>query len=164
MCLILHAALQAIQLWWNFYIKIFCTRYFVILILCLLFFFFVCYRTEKIDKVIRQWEGSFFKGNPKLRKKSVSLRFDLHMAVADEGCSQTKQDSLPNVEVRLVMRRSRSIPTFAQWCHNATTPQLWHHLAITSQLWPHNATALISISRQLIKANHFSNVIKLLPF
>ncbi|XP_077082228.1 keratin-like protein KRT222 [Siphateles boraxobius] len=70
--------------------------------------------TEKIDKVIRQWEGSFFKGNPKLRKKSVSLRFDLHMAVADDGCSQIKQDSLPNVEVRLVMRRSRSIPTFAQ--------------------------------------------------
>lgn len=70
--------------------------------------------TEKIDKVIRQWEGSFFKGNPKLRKKSVSLRFDLHMAVADEGCSQTKQNSLPNVEVRLVMKRSRSIPTFAQ--------------------------------------------------
>ncbi|XP_056615748.1 keratin-like protein KRT222 isoform X2 [Triplophysa dalaica] len=70
--------------------------------------------TEKIDKVIRQWEGSFFQGNPKLRKKSVSLRFDLHMAVADEGCGQTKQDSLPNVEVRLVMKRSRSIPTFAQ--------------------------------------------------
>lgn len=113
----------------------------------------MCYRTEKIDKVIRQWEGSFFKGNPKLRKKSVSLRFDLHMAVADEGCSQTKQDSLPNVEVRLVMRRSRSIPTFAQWCHNATTPQLWHHHATTSQLWP-----------RLIKANHFNNVIKLLPF
>ncbi|XP_059399691.1 keratin, type I cytoskeletal 19-like [Carassius carassius] len=78
--------------------------------------------TEKIDKAIRQWEGSFFKGNPKLRKKSVSLRFNLHMAVADEGCSQIKQDSLPNVEVRLVMRRSRSIPTFAQ-C-NATTSQL----------------------------------------
>uniref|UniRef100_A0A673HIA1 Keratin 222 n=1 Tax=Sinocyclocheilus rhinocerous TaxID=307959 RepID=A0A673HIA1_9TELE len=78
--------------------------------------------TEKIDKVIRQWEGSFFKGNPKLRKKSVSLRFNLHMAVADEGCSQIKQDSLPNVEVRLVMRRSRSIPTFAP-C-NATTSQL----------------------------------------
>ncbi|KAA0712054.1 Keratin-like protein KRT222 [Triplophysa tibetana] len=54
--------------------------------------------TESIDKVIRQWEGSFFQGNPKLRKKSVSLRFDLHMAVADEGCGQTKQDSLPNVE------------------------------------------------------------------
>ncbi|XP_057182351.1 keratin, type I cytoskeletal 19 isoform X2 [Triplophysa rosa] len=70
--------------------------------------------TEKIDKVIRQWEGSFFQGNPKLRKKSVSLRFDLHMAVADEGCGQTKRDSLPNVEVRLVMKRSRSIPTFAQ--------------------------------------------------
>ncbi|XP_059425250.1 keratin, type I cytoskeletal 19-like isoform X2 [Carassius carassius] len=80
--------------------------------------------TEKIDKVIRQWEGSFFKGNPKLRKKSVSLRFDLHMAVADEGCSQTKQDSLPNVEVRLVMKRSRSIPTFAQSCHDANTSQL----------------------------------------
>ncbi|XP_041958903.1 keratin-like protein KRT222 isoform X1 [Alosa sapidissima] len=70
--------------------------------------------TEKIDKVIKQWEGSFFQGNPKLRKKSVSLRFDLHMAVTDEGCSQTKQDSLPDVEVRLVMRRSRSIPAIAQ--------------------------------------------------
>lgn len=67
--------------------------------------------TEKIDKVIKQWEGSFFRGNPKLRKKSVSLRFDLHMAAADEGCSQTKQDSLPDVEVRLIMKRSRSIPT-----------------------------------------------------
>ncbi|XP_072526967.1 LOW QUALITY PROTEIN: uncharacterized protein krt222 [Salminus brasiliensis] len=70
--------------------------------------------TEKIDKVIKQWEGSFFKGNPKLRKKSVSLRFDLHMAVADEGCAQTKQDSLPDVEVRLVMKRSRSIPSITQ--------------------------------------------------
>ncbi|CAN9510028.1 unnamed protein product [Ophioblennius macclurei] len=67
--------------------------------------------TEKIDKVIKQWEGSFFRGNPKLRKKSVSLRFDLHMATADEGCAQTKQDSLPDVEVRLIMKRSRSIPT-----------------------------------------------------
>ncbi|XP_068558337.1 keratin, type I cytoskeletal 18-A [Cebidichthys violaceus] len=70
--------------------------------------------TEKIDKVIKQWEGSFFRGNPKLRKKSVSLRFDLHMAAADEGCSQTKQDSLPDVEVRLIMKRSRSIPTITQ--------------------------------------------------
>ncbi|XP_066510023.1 keratin-like protein KRT222 [Hoplias malabaricus] len=70
--------------------------------------------TEKIDKVIKQWEGSFFKGNPKLRKKSVSLRFDLHMAVADEGCGQIKQDTLPDVEVRLVMKRSRSIPTITQ--------------------------------------------------
>ncbi|XP_064820501.1 keratin, type I cytoskeletal 18-A-like [Oncorhynchus masou masou] len=69
--------------------------------------------TDRIDKVIKQWEGSFFKGNPKLRKKSVSLRFDLHMAAADEGCAQTKQDSLPDVEVRLVMKRSRSIPTIA---------------------------------------------------
>lgn len=71
----------------------------------------LAFRTEKIDKVIKQWEGSFFRGNPKLRKKSVSLRFDLHMAAADEGCAQTKQDSLPDVEVRLIMKRSRSIPT-----------------------------------------------------
>ncbi|XP_020568476.1 keratin-like protein KRT222 isoform X1 [Oryzias latipes] len=70
--------------------------------------------TEKVDMVIRQWEGSFFRGNPKLRKKSVSLRFDLHMAAADEGCAQTKQDSLPDVEVRLVMKRSRSISTITQ--------------------------------------------------
>lgn len=72
------------------------------------------FRTEKIDKVIKQWEGSFFRGNPKLRKKSVSLRFDLHMAAADEGCAQTKQDSLPDVEVCLIMKRSRSIPTITQ--------------------------------------------------
>ncbi|XP_021168739.2 keratin, type I cytoskeletal 18-A isoform X1 [Fundulus heteroclitus] len=70
--------------------------------------------TEKIDKVIKEWEGSFFRGNPKLRKKSVSLRFDLHMATADEGCAQTKQDSLPDVEVRLIMKRSRSISTITQ--------------------------------------------------
>ncbi|XP_026215975.1 keratin-like protein KRT222 isoform X2 [Anabas testudineus] len=70
--------------------------------------------TEKIDKVIKQWEGSFFRGNPKLRKKSVSLRFDLHMAAADEGCAQTKQDSLPDVEVCLIMKRSRSIPSITQ--------------------------------------------------
>lgn len=71
-------------------------------------------RTENIDKVIKQWEGSFFQGNPKLRRKSVSLRFDLHMVAADEGCGQTKQDSLPDVEVRLVMKRSRSIPSITQ--------------------------------------------------
>ncbi|KAM8879545.1 uncharacterized protein krt222 isoform 1-T1 [Spinachia spinachia] len=70
--------------------------------------------TEKIDEVIKQWEGSFFRGNPKLRKKSVSLRFDLHMAAADEGCAQTQQSSLPDVEVRLIMKRSRSIPTIPQ--------------------------------------------------
>ncbi|XP_034397418.1 keratin, type I cytoskeletal 18 [Cyclopterus lumpus] len=70
--------------------------------------------TEKIDQVIKQWEGSFFRGNPKLRKKSVSLRFDLHMAAADEGCAQTRQDSLPDVEVRLIMKRSRSIPAITQ--------------------------------------------------
>ncbi|XP_034742536.1 keratin-like protein KRT222 isoform X2 [Etheostoma cragini] len=70
--------------------------------------------TENFDKVVKQWEGSFFRGNPKLRKKSVSLRFDLHMAAADEGCGQTKQDSLPDVEVCLIMKRSRSIPTIPQ--------------------------------------------------
>ncbi|XP_061628180.1 keratin-like protein KRT222 isoform X1 [Phyllopteryx taeniolatus] len=67
--------------------------------------------TEKIDKVIKQWESSFFRGNPKLRKKSVSLRFDLHMAAADEGCARTKHDGLPDVEVRLIMKRSRSSAT-----------------------------------------------------
>uniref|UniRef100_A0A3P8ZSH6 IF rod domain-containing protein n=1 Tax=Esox lucius TaxID=8010 RepID=A0A3P8ZSH6_ESOLU len=70
--------------------------------------------TDRIDKVIKQWEGSFFKGNPKLRKKSVSLRFDLHMEAAEEGSALAKQDNLPDVEVRLVMKRSRSIPTIAQ--------------------------------------------------
>lgn len=70
--------------------------------------------TEKMDQVIRQWESSFFRGNPRLRKKCVSLRFDLHMAVADEGCAQTRQDSLPDVELRLVMKRSRSIASIAQ--------------------------------------------------
>ncbi|KAH0626849.1 hypothetical protein JD844_002103 [Phrynosoma platyrhinos] len=68
-------------------------------------------QTEKVDEVIKEWEGSFFKDNPRLRKKSVSLRFDLHLAAADEGCLQTKQKSLPDIEVRLVMRRSCSIPS-----------------------------------------------------
>ncbi|XP_061447161.1 keratin-like protein KRT222 isoform X2 [Rhineura floridana] len=68
-------------------------------------------QTEKVDEVIKEWEGSFFKDNPRLRKKSVSLRFDLHLAATDEGCLQTKQKSLPDIEVRLVMRRSCSIPS-----------------------------------------------------
>ncbi|XP_004633944.1 keratin-like protein KRT222 [Octodon degus] len=68
-------------------------------------------QTEKVDDVIKEWEGSFFKDNPRLRKKSVSLRFDLHLAATDEGCSQTGQDTLPDIEVRLVMRRSCSIPS-----------------------------------------------------
>ncbi|KAJ6660699.1 hypothetical protein lerEdw1_017696 [Lerista edwardsae] len=68
-------------------------------------------QTEKVDEVIKEWEGSFFKDNPRLRKKSVSLRFDLHLASTDEGCLQTKQKSLPDIEVRLVMRRSCSIPS-----------------------------------------------------
>ncbi|XP_061247723.1 keratin-like protein KRT222 isoform X1 [Bos javanicus] len=68
-------------------------------------------QTEKVDEVIKEWEGSFFKDNPRLRKKSVSLRFDLHLAATDEGCSQTKQDNLPDIEVRLIMRRSCSIPS-----------------------------------------------------
>ncbi|KAK1159089.1 keratin-like protein KRT222 [Acipenser oxyrinchus oxyrinchus] len=66
---------------------------------------------EKIDEVIKEWEGSFFKGNPHLRKKSVSLRFDLHLAVANESCAETTEDSVADVEVRLVMKRSRSIAT-----------------------------------------------------
>ncbi|CAK6438413.1 unnamed protein product [Pipistrellus nathusii] len=68
-------------------------------------------QTEKVDEVIKEWEGSFFKDNPRLRKKSVSLRFDLHLAATDEGCLQTKQDNLPDIEVRLIMRRSCSIPS-----------------------------------------------------
>ncbi|XP_034991751.2 keratin-like protein KRT222 isoform X1 [Zootoca vivipara] len=68
-------------------------------------------QTEKVDEVIKEWEGSFFKDNPRLRKKSVSLRFDLHLAATDEGCIQTKQKGLPDIEVRLVMRRSCSIPS-----------------------------------------------------
>lgn len=69
------------------------------------------FRTERVDEVIKEWEGSFFKDNPRLRKKSVSLRFDLHLAATDEGCLQTKQDNLPDIEVRLIMRRSCSIPS-----------------------------------------------------
>ncbi|XP_065507493.1 keratin-like protein KRT222 isoform X1 [Caloenas nicobarica] len=68
-------------------------------------------QTEKVDEVIKEWEGSFFKDNPRLRKKSVSLRFDLHLAATDEGCLQTKKKTLPDIEVRLVMRRSCSIPS-----------------------------------------------------
>ncbi|KFP21459.1 keratin-like protein KRT222 isoform X1 [Egretta garzetta] len=68
-------------------------------------------QTEKVDEVIKEWEGSFFKDNPRLRKKSVSLRFDLHLAAADEGCLHTKKKTLPDIEVRLVMRRSCSIPS-----------------------------------------------------
>ncbi|XP_074835422.1 keratin-like protein KRT222 [Carettochelys insculpta] len=68
-------------------------------------------QTEKVDEVIKEWEGSFFKDNPHLRKKSVSLRFDLHLASPDDGCLQTKQNNLPDIEVRLVMRRSCSIPS-----------------------------------------------------
>ncbi|XP_025897142.1 keratin-like protein KRT222 isoform X2 [Nothoprocta perdicaria] len=68
-------------------------------------------QTEKVDEVIKEWEGSFFKDNPRLRKKSVSLRFDLHLAATNEGCLHTKQKMLPDIEVRLVMRRSCSIPS-----------------------------------------------------
>ncbi|XP_032019451.1 keratin-like protein KRT222 [Hylobates moloch] len=75
------------------------------------FSLFYHFRTEKVDEVIKEWEGSFFKDNPRLRKKSVSLRFDLHLAATDEGCLETKQDNLPDIEVRLIMRRSCSIPS-----------------------------------------------------
>lgn len=74
-------------------------------------FLFSHFRTEKVDEVIKEWEGSFFKDNPRLRKKSVSLRFDLHLAATDEGCLQSRQDNLPDIEVRLIMRRSCSIPS-----------------------------------------------------
>ncbi|XP_075415449.1 keratin-like protein KRT222 [Tenrec ecaudatus] len=67
--------------------------------------------TETVDEVIKEWEGSFFKDNPPLRKKSVSLRFDLHLAATDEGCLQTKQGNVPDIEIRLIMRRSCSIPS-----------------------------------------------------
>ncbi|NWY47507.1 KT222 protein, partial [Sylvia atricapilla] len=68
-------------------------------------------QTEKVDEVIKEWEGSFFKDNPRLRKKSVSLRFDLHLAATEEGCLHTQKKTLPDIEVRLVMRRSCSIPS-----------------------------------------------------
>ncbi|NXD29457.1 KT222 protein, partial [Spelaeornis formosus] len=68
-------------------------------------------QTEKVDEVIKEWEGSFFKDNPRLRKKSVSLRFDLHLAATEEGCLHTAKKTLPDIEVRLVMRRSCSIPS-----------------------------------------------------
>ncbi|XP_067869133.1 keratin-like protein KRT222 [Heterodontus francisci] len=68
-------------------------------------------QTEKVDEVIKEWECSFFKDNPHLRKKSASLRFDLHLAATDETCSQTQQGGLPNIELRLVMRKSSSIPS-----------------------------------------------------
>ncbi|XP_053554452.1 keratin-like protein KRT222 [Bombina bombina] len=68
---------------------------------------------ERVHEIIKEWEGSFFKDNPRLRKKSVSLRFDLHLAAADESSSHTKQDNLPNIEVRLIMRRSCSIPSMS---------------------------------------------------
>ncbi|XP_063315262.1 keratin-like protein KRT222 isoform X3 [Pelobates fuscus] len=70
-------------------------------------------QSEKVDEIIKEWEGSFFKDNPKLRKKSVSLRFDLHLAAADEACVETKPDELPDIEVRLIMKRSCSIPSMS---------------------------------------------------
>ncbi|XP_051894676.1 keratin-like protein KRT222 [Pristis pectinata] len=68
-------------------------------------------KTEKVDEVIKEWECSFFKDNPHLRKKSASLRFDLHLAATDEGCPPCKQGALPDIELRLVMRKSSSIPS-----------------------------------------------------
>ncbi|KAF4787513.1 SWI/SNF-related matrix-associated actin-dependent regulator chromatin subfamily E member 1 [Turdus rufiventris] len=55
-------------------------------------------QTEKVDEVIKEWEGSFFKDNPRLRKKSVSLRFDLHLAATEDGCLHTKKKTLPDIE------------------------------------------------------------------
>ncbi|XP_069490649.1 keratin-like protein KRT222 [Ambystoma mexicanum] len=73
-------------------------------------------QTENVDKIIKQWEGSFFKDNPHLRKKSVSLRFDLHLEPANGETTPTPTgpDGLPDIEVRLVMRRSCSSHTISQ--------------------------------------------------
>ncbi|XP_078501623.1 keratin-like protein KRT222 [Lissotriton helveticus] len=72
-------------------------------------------QTENVDKVIKQWEGSFFKDNPHLRKKSASLRFDLHLEPLNgEGSSVSEADSLPDIEVRLVMKHSGSVPSISQ--------------------------------------------------
>ncbi|XP_069093709.1 keratin-like protein KRT222 [Pleurodeles waltl] len=72
-------------------------------------------QSENVDKVIKQWEGSFFKDNPHLRKKSASLRFDLHLEpVNGESSPVSEADSLPDIEVRLVMKRSCSIPSMSQ--------------------------------------------------
>ncbi|OCT59878.1 keratin-like protein KRT222 [Xenopus laevis] len=74
------------------------------------------FQTDKVGKVIKEWEGSFFKDNPKLRKKSMSLRFDLHMAAADEKGSQAslkQEENLKDIEVRMIMRRSCSIPSMS---------------------------------------------------
>ncbi|XP_059813841.1 keratin-like protein KRT222 [Hypanus sabinus] len=68
-------------------------------------------QTEKMDELIKGWECSFFKDNPHLRKKSASLRFDLHLAAAEEGSPPIKRGTLPDIELRLVMRKSSSIPS-----------------------------------------------------
>ncbi|XP_078280641.1 keratin-like protein KRT222 isoform X2 [Rhinoraja longicauda] len=68
-------------------------------------------QTERVDEVIKEWECSFFKDNPHLRKKSASLRFDLHLAATEEGGCRGQQSGLPDIELRLVMRKSSSIPS-----------------------------------------------------
>lgn len=68
-------------------------------------------QTERVDEVIKEWECSFFKDNPHLRKKSASLRFDLHLAATDEGSCNGQRAGLPDIELRLVMRKSSSIPS-----------------------------------------------------
>ncbi|XP_072927681.1 keratin-like protein KRT222 [Hemitrygon akajei] len=68
-------------------------------------------QTEKMDELIKGWECSFFKDNPHLRKKSASLRFDLHLAAAEGGSPPGKRGALPDIELRLVMRKSSSIPS-----------------------------------------------------
>ncbi|XP_030628044.1 keratin-like protein KRT222 [Chanos chanos] len=69
---------------------------------------------ENVDKVIKQWEDAFFKVNPKLRKKSSALRFDVQMSKPEDGCGQMKDDSPPSVEVCLVMKHPHGMPTAAK--------------------------------------------------
>ncbi|KAM4030436.1 keratin-like protein KRT222 [Anomaloglossus baeobatrachus] len=67
-------------------------------------------KVEKVHETINQFEGSLFKDNPRLKKKSISLLFEVHLEREDEGCSSKKTDDLPNVEVRTMLKRLCSTP------------------------------------------------------
>ncbi|XP_075071454.1 keratin-like protein KRT222 [Mixophyes fleayi] len=60
--------------------------------------------TAKVDETVKEWENSFFKDNPQLRKKSVSITFELHLAAENE--TQPKEDKLPSTDIVLTMRKS----------------------------------------------------------
>ncbi|XP_075701243.1 keratin-like protein KRT222 [Rhinoderma darwinii] len=70
-------------------------------------------QAEKVDEIINQWEGSFFKENPRLRKKTISLRFEVYLEGEEDTCTPNNKDDLPNIEVRMIMRRSCSVPTMS---------------------------------------------------